>query len=141
MIVAENLFSIPKHFADDTSLFSVVRNLNISANEINDNLNEAWAHQWKMSFNTDPLKQEQEVIFSRKRNKPHHPDIIFNSNPYNKAFIKSIWECFLIINLTFMNVLRVFDTLVNHLLVLFANFEIFYRDHFFDYTYFFFIRN
>ena len=68
MIVAENLSSIPKHFADDTSLFSVVRDLNISANEINDNLNKAWAHQWKMSFNTDPLKQAQEVTFSRKTN-------------------------------------------------------------------------
>ena len=38
-----------------------------------------------MSFNQDPLKQAQEVIFSRKRNKPHHPDIIFNSNPVKKS--------------------------------------------------------
>ena len=36
-----------------------------SANEINDDLKkiEAWTHQWKMSFNSDPLKQAQEVIF------------------------------------------------------------------------------
>ena len=38
-----------------------------------------------MSFNPDPLKQAQEVIFSRKRNKPNHPDIIFNNNPVNKS--------------------------------------------------------
>ena len=36
--LAENLFSNPKLFADDTSLFSVVRDLNTSANEINDDL-------------------------------------------------------------------------------------------------------
>ena len=81
--LAENLSSNPKLFADGTSLFSEVDDLNISANEINDVLKniEAWAHQWKMSFNSNPLKQAQEVIFSRKRNKAHHPDIIFNENP------------------------------------------------------------
>ena len=59
----------------------------IVANEINDDLKkiEAWAHQWKMSFNPDPLKQAQEVIFSRKRNKLHHPDIIFNGNSVKKS--------------------------------------------------------
>ena len=78
-----NLSSNPKLFADDTSLFSVVRDLNTSANEINDDLKkiEAWAHQWKMSCNPNSLKLAQEVIFSCKRNKPHHPDIIFNENP------------------------------------------------------------
>ena len=72
--LAENLSSNPKLFADDTSLFSVLRDLNTSANEINDDLKkiEAWAHTWKTSFNLDPLKQAQEVKFSRKRNKPHH---------------------------------------------------------------------
>ena len=45
--LAENLSSNPKLFADDTSLFSVARDLNISANKINDDLKkiEAWAHQ------------------------------------------------------------------------------------------------
>ena len=81
---AENLSSNPKLFADDTS---VVRDLNISAIEINDDLKktEAWAHQWKMSFNPDSLKQAQEVIFLRKRNKPHHPDILFNGNPVKEG--------------------------------------------------------
>ena len=47
--LVENLSSIPKLFADDTSLFSVVHDLNTSVNEINDNLKkiEAWANQWK----------------------------------------------------------------------------------------------
>ena len=34
--LAENLSSSPKHFADDTTLFSLVRDLNTSANEIDD---------------------------------------------------------------------------------------------------------
>ena len=86
---AENLSSNPKLFADDT-LFSVVRDVNTFANEINDDLKEieAWTHQWKMCFNPDPLKQAQKVIFSRKRNKPHHSDIIFNGNPAKKALTK-----------------------------------------------------
>ena len=54
-----------------------------------------------MSFNLDLLKQLQEVIFSRKRNKPHHPDIIFNDNPVKNLFTKNIWVCFLIVNLIF----------------------------------------
>ena len=47
-----------KLFADDNFLFSVVCDLNTSANEINNNLKkiEAWAHQWKTTFNRDPLK-------------------------------------------------------------------------------------
>ena len=44
-----------------------------------------------MSFNPDPWKQAQEVIFSVKRNKPHHPDIIFNGIPVKKVLTKNIW--------------------------------------------------
>ena len=32
-----------------------------------------------MSFNPDPNKQAQEVIFSRKLNKPNHPSLNFNN--------------------------------------------------------------
>ena len=77
--LAENLSSNPKLFADDTSLFFVVPDLNTSANEINDNF---------IKIETiDPtlLKQAQEVIFSRKLNKPHLPEIIFNGNPVKKS--------------------------------------------------------
>ena len=33
-----------------------------------------------MSFNPDPSKQAQEVIFSRKLNKDYHPPLAFNNN-------------------------------------------------------------
>ena len=60
--------------------------LNTSANETNDDLKkiETWAHQWKMSLILNPLKQAQEVLFSLKINKPHHPDVIFNGSPVKK---------------------------------------------------------
>ena len=93
--LAENLSSNPNLFADDTSLFSVVRDLNTSAIEINDGLKkiEAWANQWKMSFNPDLLKQAEEVIFLRKIDKPHHHGIIFNGNSVQKSsYQKHIFE-------------------------------------------------
>ena len=45
-----------------------------------------------MSFNCDPSKQAEELIFSRKIKKPSRPDLIFNSNqviqtPYQEYFV------------------------------------------------------
>ena len=41
-----------------------------------------WAYQWKMSFNPDVSKQDQEVIFSKKTSKPFHPSVHFNNVPH-----------------------------------------------------------
>ena len=72
-----------KLFADDTSLFSVVCDSNISAYELNNDMQKIseWAYKWKMSFNPDLNKQAQEVIFSRKLKKSSHPKIFFNNAP------------------------------------------------------------
>ena len=69
--LADGLSSNAKLFADDTSLFSVIHDLDTSANELNDDLYQInkWAFQWKMSFNPDPSKRDQEIIFSRKLKK------------------------------------------------------------------------
>ena len=79
--LADDLSTNVKIFADDTSLFSIVENRANSAINLNEDLNKIsnWAYQWKMSFNPDPLKQAQEVIFSKKINKTNHPDITFNN--------------------------------------------------------------
>ena len=47
-----------KFFADDTMLFSIVKDPTISASDLNHDLNIIfrWAHQWKMEFNPDPTK-------------------------------------------------------------------------------------
>ena len=67
--LVKNPSSNPKPFAHDHSLFSIVSDLNTSTNEINDDLKttEACAHQWKLSFNPDSLKQAQEDVLSQKR--------------------------------------------------------------------------
>ena len=128
--LAENLTSNPKLFTDDTSLFSLVHGLSTSANEINYDLKkiEAWAHHWRMSFNPDPLKQVQGVIFSRKRNKTHHPDIVFNGNPVKKVLTKNIWVYFLMVSLILINILKECLIKLINLLVLFASSKICYRD-------------
>ena len=75
------IISSIKFFADDTSLFSIVKNPITSATNINNDLKRIslWAVQWKMSFNPDPNKPAEEVIFSHKRHPPEHPHIYFNN--------------------------------------------------------------
>ena len=74
--------SNPKLFADDTSLFSVVQNINSTTTDLNSDLSKIsdWDFQWKMNFNPDPNKQAQEVTFSRKINKINHQPLLFNQN-------------------------------------------------------------
>ena len=76
-----------KLFADNTSLFSVVRDIKTSATHLNNDLRKIsnWAFQLKMSFNPDPSKQAQEVIFSRKLQKISHPSIYFNNIPIEQV--------------------------------------------------------
>ena len=64
------------------SLFSVIHNINSTANDLNSDLMKInnWAFQWKMRLNPDLNKQAQEVIFSRKINKIDHPLLYFNQN-------------------------------------------------------------
>ena len=63
------LKSNAKLFADDTSLFTIVKDKSESANILNNDLSEIskWAYNWKMLFNPDPSKPAQEVVFSRKK--------------------------------------------------------------------------
>ena len=76
-----------KLFADDTSLFTVVRESNIAKNDMDHDLKliSQWAHDWRMSFNPDPQKQAMELMFSRKRNELDHPVIHFNNIPVEKV--------------------------------------------------------
>ena len=85
--LSENLISVSKLFADDTSIFSTVFNTNKSSEDLNRDLLTInnWAFQWKMSFNPDPNKQATEVIFSRKRKTTNHPSLYFNGSPVASA--------------------------------------------------------
>ena len=44
-----------------------------------------WDFQWMMSFNPDPKKHAQEVIFSRKLKKICHPPLRFKNNKVSQA--------------------------------------------------------
>ena len=84
--VSKNLKSTVKLFADDTSIFHVVKDLNTAENLNHDctRISE-WTYRWKMSFNLDPSKQAQEVLFSNKATMTNHPNIIFNGNMVQKS--------------------------------------------------------
>ena len=74
--LSENLKSTVKPFADDTSIFHVVKDPNTSAEILNHDLTRIlqWAYRWKMSFNLDHSKQAQELLFSNKVTKTNHPN-------------------------------------------------------------------
>ena len=69
--IVENVNCDIKMFADDTSLFSLVRDEAKIAFELNCDLEmiRLWAWQWKMQFNSE---KTEEVIFSAKWVKPQH---------------------------------------------------------------------
>ena len=75
------LKSNAKLFADDTFLFTIVKDRNVSANILNNDqkLISQWAYKWKMLFNPDPKKPAQEVLFSRKNQIQNHPTISLNN--------------------------------------------------------------
>ena len=85
--LSDGLSSNAKQFADDTSLFSVVHDINTSAIELNSDLKKIndWGFQWKMSFNPDCRQQAQEIIFNRKLKKATHPPLFFNNSNVSKA--------------------------------------------------------
>ena len=83
-----NIKSNIKFFADDPMLFSIVKDLVISANNLNHDLGIIcqWAHQWKMQFNPEPTKQTTEVLFSS----PNRPQLIFNGTVFAKVKARNI---------------------------------------------------
>ena len=83
----DGLKSNLKLFVDDTFLFSVVKNKEESASDLTNDLDmiSKWAYNWKMSFNPDPNKPAQEVLFSRKNSNITHPIIHFNNVQVQRA--------------------------------------------------------
>ena len=77
-----NIKSNVKFFADDTMLYSVVKDPIKSASDLNHDLEviKQWAIQWKMAFNPDPNKQATEILFSCKKKPVVHPVLYFNGS-------------------------------------------------------------
>ena len=82
-----DLKSNAKLFADDTSLFTIVKDTKESANILNNDLLliSGWAYNWKMLFNPDPTKPAPEVLFSRKKQNQIHPTISLNNIQVEKV--------------------------------------------------------
>ena len=102
-VLPDGLSSNAKLFADDTSLFSVVHDINTSTIELNSDLKKIndWAFQWKMTFNPDRSKQAQEIIFSRKLKKATHPPLLFNNNNVSQVNFQTHLGVILDVKLTF----------------------------------------
>ena len=113
--LSDDLSTNVKLFADDTSLFSVVRDFNTSAAHLNNDLRKIsnWAFQWGISFNPDPSKQAQEVIFSRKHQKISHPSIYFSNNPIESVSSQKYLGMILDIKLNFQELIKNVLTKVN----------------------------
>ena len=76
-----------KLFADDTSLFAIVKDKQESADILNNDLLtiSKWAFNWKTLFNPDPKKPALEVIFSRNKQFQIHPTINLNNVEVERA--------------------------------------------------------
>ena len=103
--LSDNLTTNVKLFVDDTSLFSVVHNMNRSSINLNNDLNKIkiWALKWKINFDFDSSKQTQEVIFSRKLQKTNRNQVYFNHNSVKQVPSQKILEYILILNWIFRN--------------------------------------
>ena len=79
--IPANLEGKVKIFADDISLFSLVRDPNESLAKLDRDLGKVAGsvYQWKMSFNPDPSKQTVKAQFFRKINPVDTPTIYFNN--------------------------------------------------------------
>ena len=72
-------FKCTEIVADDTSLFTIIKDPTAAADDMNHDLNltQLWANEWRMPFNPDPGKQTIELIFSTMRDKNDHPISFF----------------------------------------------------------------
>ena len=64
-VIPDGLKTNVKVFADDASVFSVVKNKNYSTDDLTHDLSliSKWVFKWKMLFNPEPTKPAREVIF------------------------------------------------------------------------------
>ena len=76
--LCDDLSCHDKLSAHDTSIYTLVFNENISAQNSGLRKIQEWAFLWKMQFTPDPSKQVLQVTFCPKKVKPNHSPIYFN---------------------------------------------------------------
>ena len=92
-----NIKSNVKFFADDTMIFSIVKNPEIYANDLDHDLDviHQWTNQWKLEFKPDPTKQTTEVFFSLRGHSTFKIVIFlffFKISKYMQSYVKFIVE-------------------------------------------------
>ena len=117
----DGLKSECKLLADDTSLFSVVHDINTSTSDLNE---DNWAFKWKMNFNPDPNKQAQEIIFSRKKTASLHPAVYFDNKPVKSTQIHKHLGMMLNSNLSYEHHIRSILNKVNKMIGLLRKFQL-----------------
>ena len=123
--LSDNLTTNVKLFADNTSLFSAVHNMNTSSINLNNDLNKIkiWALKWKINFDFDPSKQTQEVIFSRKLQKTNRNHVYFNHNSVKQILFQKHFGIYLDTKLNFQEHLNNVLSKVNKTIGLLLNLE------------------
>ena len=129
--LSNGLSSTCKPFADDTSLFSVVKDIQSSAAILRNYLTviSNWAFQWKMIFNLDLTKQAQEVSFSRKTKRLLHLSLSLNSIPLKNSVSQKHLGLKLDVKLNFVEHMKVSLKKLLELWAYCVDFNQSYQDH------------
>ena len=127
----DGLKSECKLFANGTSLFSVLNDINTSASDLNEDLDKIgnWAFKWKMNFNPDPNKQAQEIIFSRKKTASLHPVVYFDNKLVKSSQIHKHLEMILDSNLSHEHHIKSILNKVNKKIGLLRKFQLILPRH------------
>ncbi len=80
--IVDEIQSNIRLFADDTSLYIIVDTPLSSSTRLNQDLDtiHRWSKKWLVNFNP---AQTETMLFSRKMNKPQHPDLYMNAQTLN----------------------------------------------------------
>ena len=141
--LSDGFKSETKLFADDTSLFSVVHDINTSMGDLNEDLEKIGnrALKWKMNFNPDLNKQGQEIIFSRKKTASLHPVVHFDNSPVKLTQIHKHLGMILDSNLSSEHHIKFILNKVNKMIGLLCKFQLILPRHSLTTIYKTFIRS
>ena len=129
--LTDGLKSECKLFVDDTSLFSVINDINTSTSDLNEDLEKIgnWVFKWKINFNLDPNKKAQEIILSRKKTASLHQVVYFDNKPVKSLQIHKHLGMILDSNLSYEHHIKSILNKVNKTIGLFRKFQLILPSH------------
>ena len=88
-----------------------------------------WAFKWKMNFNPGPIKQAQEIMFSRKKTASLHPVAYFDNESVKLTQIHKHLGIMLDTNLSYEHHIKSFLNQVNKTINLLRKFQLILPRH------------